>query len=158
MCLYGAELRAFAARRLGSDASAEDAVQETMLRAWKNAARFDPSRGSLRGWLYAILRNLLVDLARARARRPLTTDARMEAVGPDHVDDVLGSLTISAALRNLSPEHQQVIDLCYVRERPHSEVAATLGVPVGTVRSRLFYARQAMRTALDAIGADHAVA
>lgn len=158
MLCYGAELRAFAARRLGSDASAEDAVQETLLRAWKNAHRFDAARGSLRGWLYAILRNLLTDLARAGARRPNTIDSDIEAVVPDDTEGVLGSLTISAALHELSAEHRQVIYYCYIHERPHSEVATMLGVPVGTIRSRLFYAREAMRTALCAIGADDAAA
>ena len=151
--VYGPELRAFAARRLGSWSSAEDVVQETLLRAWKSADRFDPARGSLRAWLFGIMRNLLVDLARARARRPLTTSAAIDAGAPDETETVLGSLTIRAALRKLSPEHRQVIYHCYVRQRPHSEVAKLLGVPIGTVRSRLFYARDAMKNALAAIGA-----
>jgi RNA polymerase sigma-70 factor (ECF subfamily) len=154
--VYGPELRAFAARRLGSWASAEDAVQETLLRAWKNADRFDATRGSLRGWLFSILRNLLVDLARARARRPQTTGTMSEAIAPDDTEAMLGSLTISTALRRLSAEHRRVVYYCYIRQRPHAEVAELLGVPVGTIRSRLFYAREAMRNALDAIGATDA--
>jgi RNA polymerase sigma-70 factor (ECF subfamily) len=153
LLVYGPELRSFAARRLGSWASAEDAVQETLLRAWKSAERFDAERGSLRGWLFSILRNLLVDLARARARRPVTTAAVVEAGSPDETELVLGSLTINAALRKLSADHRQVIYHCYVRQRPHSEVAELLGVPVGTIRSRLFYARDAMKNALAAVGA-----
>ncbi len=151
MVEYGPQLRAFAARRVGSWGSAEDVVQETMLRAWKSAHHFDPQRGSLGGWLFGIMRNLLVDLARAGARRPRTTSTAAESVAPDDTEHVVGSLTIAVALRKLSPEHRQVVDHCYLRQRPHSEVAELLGVPVGTIRSRLFYAREAMRNALDPI-------
>jgi RNA polymerase sigma-70 factor (ECF subfamily) len=62
---------------------------------------------------------------------------------------LLGSLTIGTALEGLSPEHREVVYHCYLKERPHAEVAALLGVPVGTVRSRLFYARHAMKDELD---------
>jgi RNA polymerase sigma-70 factor (ECF subfamily) len=99
------------------------------------------------------MRNLLVDLARARARHPRTTSVVADSPAPDDTEQVLGSLTIDAALRRLSAEHRQVIYHCYVRQRPHAEVAQLLGVPVGTIRSRLFYARDAMKNALDAIGA-----
>ena len=159
--VYGPELRSFAARRLGSWSGAEDAVQETLLRAWKHADGFDPSRGSMRGWLYGILRNLLVDLARARARQPQTTaivaDVGESGLGqPDEVDAVIGSLTMAAALRRLSPDHRLAVYHCYLKQRPHHEVAHLLGVPVGTVRSRLFYARAALRDALERIGATEA--
>jgi RNA polymerase sigma-70 factor (ECF subfamily) len=151
MLVYGPELRAFAARRLGSWSSAEDVVQEAMFRAWKSADRFDPQRGSVRGWLFSIVRNLLVDLARARARRPHTTSVFADAAVSDDTEQVIGSLTMRAALRRLSAEHRQVIYHCYLRERPHAEVAELLGIPIGTIRSRLFYARDALRTALDAM-------
>jgi len=151
--LYGPELRSFAARRLGSYASAEDAVQETLLRAWKHSASFDPSRGTMRGWLYGIMRNLLVDLARARARQPQTTPIVVEVEAPDEVEDMLGSLTLATALRRLSPEHRVAVYHCYLKQRPHEEVARLLGVPIGTVRSRLFYARAALKDALERIGA-----
>jgi RNA polymerase sigma-70 factor (ECF subfamily) len=151
--VYGPELRSYAARRLGSRTSAEDAVQETLLRAWKHAAGFDPARGTMRSWLYGILRNLLVDLARARARQPESTPMIADVVEADEVDDLLGSLTIAAALRRLSPEHRVAVYHCYLKQRPHAEVARLLGVPIGTVRSRLFYARSALKDALERIGA-----
>lgn len=145
---YGPELRAFAMRRLHSRAYAEDLVQETMLRAWRSADRFDPARGTMRAWLYSILRNLLVDFARAQAVRPRTQPFVSEVTAPDEVEAMLGSLTLAAAMRRLSAEHRQVIHHCLVRQRPHAEVADLLGVRVGTVRSRLFYAREALRRAL----------
>src|SRR3954453_21421763 len=87
---HGPELYRFALRSLGDRGLAEEAVQETFVRAWQAAARFDDELGSLRTWLFAIVRNVVIDLARARAVRPaLPTDtvdlARAEdaAIGDD---------------------------------------------------------------------------
>src|SRR5512132_4389999 len=73
------ELYGFALRSLGDRGLAEEAVQETFIRAWRAAARFDPDLGSLRTWLFAIMRNIVIDLSRARAARPRPTDAIEEA-------------------------------------------------------------------------------
>jgi RNA polymerase sigma-70 factor (ECF subfamily) len=67
---HGRELYRFALRSLGDSGLAEEAVQTTYLRAWRAAARFDESLGSLRTWLFAIVRNVVVDMARARSARP----------------------------------------------------------------------------------------
>src|SRR5215471_3730144 len=67
---HGPELFRFALRSLGDGGLAEEAVQETFLRAWQAAERFDETLGSLRTWLFAILRNVVIDLSRARAVRP----------------------------------------------------------------------------------------
>jgi RNA polymerase sigma-70 factor (ECF subfamily) len=154
--VYGPELRSFAARRLGSWGAAEDVVQETILRAWRRADHFDSARGTLRGWLYGILRNLLVDVARSAASRPQTIPIATDVVGPDEVEALIGSLTIAAALRRLSIEHRQVFYYCVLKQWPHAEVAQLLGVPIGTIRSRLFYARDALRLSMDEIGANQA--
>src|SRR3954452_107438 len=67
---HGSELYRFAVRSLGDSGLAEEAVQETFLRAWQAADRFDEALGSLRTWLFAIVRNVVIDLSRARAIRP----------------------------------------------------------------------------------------
>jgi RNA polymerase sigma-70 factor (ECF subfamily) len=146
--VYGPELRSFAARRLGSWGAAEDVVQETMLRAWRKADRFDPTRGTLRGWLYGILRNLVVDVARSAASRPQTVPILTDVAESDEVEALIGSLTIAAALRRLSVEHREVVYYCTLKQWPHAEVAQRLGVPIGTIRSRLFYAREALKLAI----------
>ena len=150
---HGSELRAIAFRRLGDRGLAEDALQETFLRAWRNADHFDARRGSVRTWLYAIMRNLLIDMARARASRPQTSPIVTDVVARDELERLLGWLTLADALQGLSPDHRQVIIHSYVTQRPHSEIAQLLGVPVGTVRSRLFYAREALSSALRESGA-----
>src|ERR1700674_1974276 len=67
---HGPELYRFAVRSLGDRGLAEEAVQETFVRAWRAADRFDDELGSLRTWLFAIVRNVVIDLSRARAVRP----------------------------------------------------------------------------------------
>ena len=153
---HGSELRAFALRRVGDRGLAEDALQETFLRAWRKADQFDATRGSVRRWLYAIMRNLLIDMARARASRPQTSPILTDVAAGDELEGLLGRLTLADALRGLSPKHRQVIIHSYVTQRPHSEIAQLLGVPVGTVRSRLFYAREALSSALSNVGTSEA--
>jgi RNA polymerase sigma-70 factor (ECF subfamily) len=148
---HGAELRGYAARRVRNRTLADDLVQETWLRVWRAAHQFDPERGSLRAWLFAILRNVLVDYARVQASRPATSPLMRELRANDVADDadaVVGSLALNAAIRRLTDQHREVIYHGHVRERSQYEIAELLGVPVGTVRSRMFYARQALRRVL----------
>src|SRR6476469_954354 len=75
---HAGELYGFATRSLGDTGLAEEAVQETFLRAWRAGRRFDPTIGSLRTWLFAILRNVVIDIGRARAARPVVAEAEAE--------------------------------------------------------------------------------
>src|SRR6476620_9166745 len=80
---HAGELYGFALRSLDDSGLAEEAVQETFLRAWRAGERFDPQIGSLRTWLFAIMRNVVIDLSRARASRPRLADGGSEpAVEP----------------------------------------------------------------------------
>jgi RNA polymerase sigma-70 factor (ECF subfamily) len=150
---HHAGLRAFAGRALRDNDLAEDLVQETFLRAWRHASSFDRTRGNSRTWLYAIMRNLLVDVIRKDARRPRTAELVDEWPATDDVEALVNSLTASAAVHRLTADHQQVILHSYLAQRPTAEIAELLGVPAGTVRSRLFHARNALRDALRAVGA-----
>lgn len=154
---HGSELFRFARRALGDDGLAEDAVQETFVRAWQAAGRFDERLGSLRTWLFAILRNIVIDLARARAVRPpvVIDGQRPGERGPaasDDVDTALAAWQVEEALRRISPEHRRVLLEVHCRGRAYADVAAELGVPAGTVKSRVFYGLKAMRLALEEIG------
>lgn len=150
---HGGELLGFARRSLGDAGAAEEVVQETFIRAWRARDRFDPSLGTLRTWLFAIARRLVIDHARARALRqadPLPDDIALD----DGVEQAMLGWQVEEAIRRLRPEHRQVLIETYYRARPGREVAADLGIPEGTVRSRLFYALQSLRLALEEMGWD----
>jgi len=157
---YGAELFGFACRSLGDNGLAEEAVQETFLRAWRAADRYDPAIAPLRTWLYSIMRNVVIDLSRARAVRPSVAAASPveEAASPveekdsDAYESALVSWQVEEALRRLGEDHRRVLIETYYRSRPYAEVAAELGIPEGTVKSRVYYALRALRLALEEMG------
>jgi RNA polymerase sigma-70 factor, ECF subfamily len=150
---YAGELYGFALRSLGDSGLAEEAVQETFLRAWRAGDRFDPELGSLRTWLFAILRNVVIDLGRARASRPGVAAAGPEPAH-DPLDAALLAWQVEEALRRIGEQHRRVLLETYYRGRPYAEVAAELGVPEGTVKSRVYYGLRALRNALEEMGYD----
>jgi RNA polymerase sigma-70 factor (ECF subfamily) len=153
---HGPELYRAAVRSLADGPLAEEAVQEVFVRAWRAADRYDPMLSSLRTWLFAILRNVVVDMARARAVRPqLASDAlagRDTASGIDEFDRALASWQVEEALLRVSDEHRVALVEVHVRGRPYGDVAADLGVPVGTLKSRVYYGLKALRLALEELG------
>ena len=156
---HAAELYRFARRALEDDHAAQDAVQETFLRAWRAADRYDPELSSLRVWLFAIARNVVVDQARVRASRPwlgdLTAPEDLLASAseePDAVEALLRRWVVEEALLRLGRDHRAAIVETYLRGRPYAEVAAEQGIPVATLRSRVFYALKALRIAMDDMG------
>lgn len=156
---HAGELYRFALRRLGDSGAAEDVVQEVFLRAWRSAADYDPRRGTLRAWLFAIARNATVDAARRRAVRPGTpVEAEMlvAMAGADSGfdEDSMTAWTVEEAMRRINPEHRAALVETYLRGRPYAEVAAELGIPVGTLRTRVFYALKALRLVLDEMGVE----
>ena len=151
---HSGELYGYARRSLSDSGAAEEVVQETFIRAWRARDRFDPELGSLRTWLFAIERRIVIDHARSRALRqttPLPED--LVQIGDD-IEKALVGWQVEEALRRLRDEHRQVLVETYYRGRSGREVAIELGIPEGTVRSRLFYALQSLRLTLDEMGFD----
>jgi RNA polymerase sigma-70 factor, ECF subfamily len=148
---HAGELYGFALRSLDDPGLAEEAVQDTFLRAWRAADRFDPELGSLRTWLFAILRNVIIDLGRARATRPTTLGALPE-LGHEPFEEILLSWQVEEALRRIGEQHRRVLVETYLRGRPYAEVADELGVPEGTIKSRVYYGLRALRNALEEMG------
>jgi RNA polymerase sigma-70 factor (ECF subfamily) len=151
---HGPELYRFALRSLGDRGLAEEAVQETFVRAWQAAGRFDDRLGSLRTWLFAIVRNVVVDLARARSVRPALArdDGNVVVVLDDEIDRVLVAWQVEDALQRLTEEHRFALVEVHYKGRAYHEVAGDVGVPVGTMKSRVYYALKAMRLALEELG------
>ncbi len=159
---HGAALWAVALRTTADPGRAQDAVQETLLRAWRHPTALDPGRGDPRPWLLRTLRNVLIDEWRARSARPelLSDDpvgaesgrAPGEHTVADHAEAAVQAWTVGAALDRLSAQHRAVLVECYYRGRTVSEAAAILSVPPGTVKSRVHYALRALRLALEEMG------
>ena len=150
---HSGELYGFALRSLEDPGLAEEAVQDTFLRAWRAGDRFDPEIGSLRTWLFAIIRNVVIDLGRARASRPRVA-ADLPEEGHEPFEDMLLSWQVEEALRRIGEQHRRVLVETYLRGRPYVEVANELGVPEGTIKSRVYYGLRALRNALEEMGYD----
>jgi RNA polymerase sigma-70 factor (ECF subfamily) len=141
--------------RVGGDRYlAEEIVQETMLRAWRNAEILDIAPGPAQAWLTTVAKNLIVDTYRRRQTRP--QEVPHDPYRPDNALScsdgyaaVLASLTVQRTLEKLNPEQREVIRLIYLMDYSMDEAAQELGIPKGTVKSRLFYALRAMRQILE---------
>ena len=156
---HGPELYRFALRQLGDGGAAQDVVQEVFLRAWRAADSFDPELASLRTWLFAIARNVVVDEARRFAVRPwqrdLTDGTDVPAPVGEGIDErLVDAWVVEEALRRIGADHRTAIVETHLRGRPHAEVAAEFGIPVGTLRSRVFYGLKALRLAMEEMGVE----
>jgi RNA polymerase sigma-70 factor, ECF subfamily len=149
---HAGELYGFAVRSLDDAGLAEEAVQETFLRAWRAGDRFDPEIGSLRTWLFAILRNVVIDLGRARSVRPRVAPEGGIEPAVEPLEEALLSWQVEEAMRRIGDDHRCVIVETYYRGRPYAEVAEELGVPEGTVKSRVYYGLRALRVVLEEMG------
>src|SRR5436190_19818181 len=118
---HGPELYRFAMRSLGDRGLAEEAVQETFVRAWRAAERFDDELGSLRTWLFAIVRNVVIGLSRVRAVRPsLAPNSAADDPGglDDQIEQVLNAWQVEEALLKLSDEHRRALVEVHYKGRP----------------------------------------
>ena len=139
--------------RLGAPPeAAEELAQETLLTVWRRAAGFDPTRAAASTWIFTIARNLRIDLSRRESRIVTPDDPSQHDPGPTAPDDALSSVEdedrISRAMATLPSEQAQVITLAFFADKPHSEIARDLGLPLGTVKSRLRLAMGRLRGAL----------
>lgn len=148
--------------RLGtSDSLAEELAQETMVNVWRKAAGFDASRASVSTWIFTIARNLRVDHFRRQGNR--LSEGHAADVG-DEVDlaDTLPALDeqllarqreagVREAMARLSPDQLQVLRMSFYEEQPHARIAQELGIPLGTVKSRVRLAMHHLRRLLDGL-------
>jgi len=148
---YRAPLMTFVMRlTAGNREQAEDVVQETMVRAWREAGRLDLSEPSLMPWLTTVARRIVIDDHRRRQARPIET-ADAELANLAVADDTAAAdrrLVVGEAMLALSPLHRQVLNETILRDRTVNQAAEVLGVPVGTVKSRVYYALRALQVVL----------
>ncbi|WP_354639253.1 sigma-70 family RNA polymerase sigma factor [Kitasatospora camelliae] len=148
--LFGFVLRLVA----GDRQRAEDVVQETLVRAWRNIDRLEGDGSNLRPWLVTVARRIVIDGHRSSLARPREVDSGPLELLPaeDELEKALRLMTISDALDDLTEAHREVIVATYLKGRTVNEAAAELGIPAGTVRSRIFYALRALKIALEERG------
>jgi len=152
---FAPRIKAYLLRLGAGAAAAEDLAQEAMLAIWRKAAMFDPAKASAATWIFTIARNLRIDALR-RERRP-EFDPNDPAFVPEAepaADTGMVRADEDARLREaitlLSPEQAKVVELSFFADKPHSIIAQELGLPLGTVKSRLRLAMTHIRTALGA--------
>jgi RNA polymerase sigma-70 factor (ECF subfamily) len=137
--------------RAGTEAGlAEDIAQDTMLAVWRKAGTYDAARASPAAWIFTIARNRRIDRLRSDKRAALhAVYETMEQEGPEPPDALLGAVErdarVRVALANLSDTQLRVVELSFFENKPHRDIAALLGVPLGTVKSRLRLAMARLR-------------
>jgi RNA polymerase sigma-70 factor, ECF subfamily len=151
---YGPRVKAYMMRRGADSGTAEDLAQETLLTVWRKAALYAGDRGSMTTWVFAIARNLRID----RLRREVpwqelpewrNAEASEEALPDEALAEKQRQVRVQTALAELPPDQQQVVQLAYIEGLSHSEIAARLALPLGTVKSRMRIAYQKVRAALE---------
>jgi RNA polymerase sigma factor (sigma-70 family) len=155
---FAPRIKGFLLRGGADDAVAEELAQETMVTLWRRAASFDPARAQLSTWLYTIARNLRIDHYRravgGRTEAPDDWDPELQPedahLTPDELLNVAQrERSIQRALSELPPEQAQVLRLSFFEEHPHGRIAQDLGIPLGTVKSRIRLAVTQLRRILD---------
>jgi RNA polymerase sigma-70 factor (ECF subfamily) len=151
---HGPALLAYATRLTGGDRhAAEDVVQETWLRAWRHVDRLTEDLGSVRGWLMRVAHNIAIDQYRGRRSRPTEVELPEQDVPgapviPAPSDEVETRVVVDAVLDNLSAVHRDTLVEVYFADRTALSAASVLGVPVGTVKSRIHNALHTLRDVL----------
>lgn len=148
---YASKVKGYLIRLGARGAQAEDLAQDAMVAIWRRAGSFDPTKAKASTWIFVIARNAWIDrLRRERVelayRSSLDMSEESDEERPDDaVERVQTGAQMQAALALLSEEQRQVVQLSFFEDRPHSEIAARLSLPLGTVKSRLRLALMKLR-------------
>jgi RNA polymerase sigma-70 factor (ECF subfamily) len=156
---FAPRIKGYLVRSGCSEPLADELTQETMVALWRRAASFDPARARLSTWIFTIARNLRIDQHR-RGGVPAPDDATWDAdqlpadldLAPDQ--QALAAQrerNVHAALAGLPPDQVQVLVLSYFEDQPHARIAEELGIPLGTVKSRIRLAVAQLRRRLEGL-------
>ena len=136
---YGRRLYRFGVKHLGNEGLAEEMVQETFVRLWRTAERFDADKASVGTYLYVLARSATADIYKRPSSRPFLPDIDTgEQAMADSVDQILDSMIVREALDSLNPEQAEVIRLGREDGLTQSQIAERLQLPLGTVKTRSF--------------------
>lgn len=151
---FGPRIRAYLLKLTRDGQAAEDLMQETMLAIWRKAGQFDPARGQASAWVFTIARNIWIDAWRKQKRPAFDPDdpaliPAPEPDAPDLLEQKQNGQALHEALKTLPAEQIELIRLSFFDEASHSTIAARLGLPIGTVKSRIRLAFGRLRAALE---------
>lgn len=151
--MFAPRLKAFMLKKGVTPTEAEDLIQEVMLTVWHKAPLFDPKKAAVSTWLYTLARNKRIDRLRKDHRLEFDGKDPVLVTDPEHqadyvVNEKLSGNGVKKALKTLPEEQGKIIQLSFYEEKSHSEIAALLGIPIGTVKSRIRLAMEKMRLLL----------
>jgi RNA polymerase sigma-70 factor (ECF subfamily) len=152
---YAPRLKSFLLKQGFSDIESEDLVQETMLNLWRRAESFDAAKAGVSTWVFTIARNCGIDRRRRTVRivnAPVEEDVEEADPDPSAEQQLIvreNEAAVRAALANLPDEQAAVIRLSFFGENPQAEIARALGIPLGTVKSRVRLALQRLRQMME---------
>ncbi|MFE3203804.1 sigma-70 family RNA polymerase sigma factor [Embleya sp. NPDC055664] len=152
---YSTPLLSFCLKLTGGDRPwAEDVVQETMLRAWRHAGTIADDTSNLMPWLATVARRIVMDDRRARRSRPqeCSPEPLEYVLADDQWEPLLWKMAVADALPSLTAAHREIIAETVLSDRDLKQAAELLGIPVGTAKSRTYYAIRALRQALEERG------
>jgi RNA polymerase sigma factor (sigma-70 family) len=156
---FAPRVKSYLLRSGSEEAQADDLAQETLIALWRKAALFDPRQASAATWVFTIARNLRIDHFRRRAAAggaPAGDDFDPDSLADDapspeeQVHGARMAVVLRQALARLPAEQAQVLRLSYYDDQPHARIAHQLGIPLGTVKSRMRLAVAHLRRLLDA--------
>lgn len=145
--VYATQIYGLGLHLLRDAGHAEDLVQETFVRLWRSAHRYDPERGSVRTFVFTLARRAAVDMWRRRGApvpRMLSEPEAEGGAGTDAYEHLLRRLRLGEALAMLTPQHREVLELHYAADLTQAQIAERLRLPLGTVKSRTLYALRAL--------------
>jgi RNA polymerase sigma-70 factor (ECF subfamily) len=149
---FAPRLKGFFLRTGAAPGLAEDLAQETMLAVWRKAGQFDPEKAQVSTWIFTIARNLRID-ARRRERDPQAFaeffENAPEPLPSEHLLSAERCEQVHRAMKILPPDQAEAIRLSFFEDKPHSEIATALGLPLGTVKSRVRLAMTRLRALVE---------
>lgn len=153
---FGPKIKALMIKSGSDSATAEDLVQDVMLTLWRKAELYAPDRGTVGAWIFTIARNVRIDRLRRQSSRAYEDVADLdlespEAGGEEETENRQRDTLVGQALAELPPDQRRVVEMSFVQDMPQAEIATALGLPLGTVKSRMRLAYAKLRDRLEIV-------